>query len=68
MATLEQRVSYIEGRLDSLATKADLAKSIGDLETRLIKWMVGVQLGGIVAMAAVVTAVVTAIRLLGLRW
>ena len=31
MATLEQRVSYIEGRLDSLATKADLAKSIGDL-------------------------------------
>ena len=64
MATLEQRVSYIEGRLDSLATKADLAKSIGDLETRLIKWMVGVQLGGIVAMAAVVTAVVTAIRLL----
>ena len=68
MATLEQRVSYIEGRLDSLATKADLAKSIGDLETRLIKWMVGVQLGGIAAMAAVVTAVVTAIRLLGLRW
>ena len=64
MATLEQRVSYIEGRLDSLATKADLAKSIGDLETRLIKWMVGVQLGGIAAMAAVVTAVVTAIRLL----
>ena len=64
MATLEQRVSYIEGRLDSLATKADLAKSIGDLETRLIKWMVGVQLGGIVAMAAVVTAVVSAIRLL----
>ena len=30
----------------------------------MIKWMVGVQLGGIVAMAAVVTAVVTAIRLL----
>ena len=34
MATVEQRVSYVEGKLDSLATKADLA----ELETRLIKW------------------------------
>ena len=27
MATTEERVSYIEGRLDSLATKADLYKA-----------------------------------------
>ena len=38
MATIDQRVSYIEGRLDSFATKADL-------ETRLIKWMIGTMFG-----------------------
>ena len=41
MATIEQRVSYIEGRLDSFATKADFA----ELETRLIKWMIGTMFG-----------------------
>lgn len=41
MATIEQRVSYIEGRLDSFATKADLA----EMETRLIKWMIGTMFG-----------------------
>lgn len=41
MATIEQRVRYIEGRLDSFATKSDLA----ELETRLIKWMIGTMFG-----------------------
>ena len=43
MATVEQRVSYIEGRLDSLATKADLS----ELETRLSKWMIGMMIGSV---------------------
>ena len=52
MATLEQRVSRIEGAYEHLATKADLSQlenrltsDISQLETRLIKWMVGLQLG-----------------------
>lgn len=49
MATVEQRVSYIEGRLESLATKADLAK----LETRLVKWMIGMMGGSIVAASSI---------------
>ena len=71
MATLEQRVSRIEGAYEHLATKADLTQlenrltsDINQLETRLIKWMVGLQLGSVVALAAVVTAVATAIKLL----
>ena len=71
MATLEQRVSRIEGAYEHLATKADLTQlenrltsDINQLETRLIKWMVGLQLGSIVALAAIVTAVATAIKLL----
>ena len=42
MTTLEQRVSYIEGRLDELATKSDVASlearltsDVANLETRL---------------------------------
>ena len=43
------------------ATKADLAA----LETRLIKWMVGTQLGGVIALAAVATVVIAITRILG---
>ena len=60
MATVEQRISRLEGAYEHLATKADL----GQLENRLIKWMVGLQLGGLVALAAIVSAVATAIKLL----
>ena len=35
MATVDQRVSYIEGRLDSLATKADLANLRTELSTKI---------------------------------
>ena len=42
MATSEQRfITYEEAR-DIFATKADLA----EMETRLVKWMVGMMLGG----------------------
>ena len=60
MATVEQRISRLEGAYEHLATKADLSQ----LENRLIKWMVGLQLGGLVALAAIVSAVATAIKLL----
>ena len=58
MATSEQRfITYEEAR-DIFATKADLA----EMETRLVKWMVGMMLGGM-ATAATVALVVE--RLLG---
>jgi hypothetical protein len=60
MATVEQRISRLEGAYEHLATKADLSQ----LENRLIKWMVGLQLGGLVALAAIVSTVATAIKLL----
>ena len=61
MATVEQRVSYIEGVLPSLATKEDLAR----LEARLVKWMVVSQFLGLTAVATVGTAIVTIVKLLG---
>lgn len=60
MATVEQRVSRLEGAYEHLATKADISQ----LESRLIKWMVGLQLGSAVALAAIVSAVFAAIKLL----
>ena len=56
MATVEQRVSYIEGRLDSLATKADLADLKAELRGDLLKVVIGLggmQLLGLAAVAAI---------------
>ena len=52
--TTKERVSTLEGRYEHLATKADLHA----IETRLVKWMVGIMLmfGGMVA-AAIASAV-----------
>ena len=61
MATVDQRVSYVEGVIPSLATKEDLAH----LEARLIKWLVVSQFLGLTAVAAVGTAIVTIIKFLG---
>ncbi len=58
MTTVEERVSFIEGKLDQFATKADLAET----ESRLIKWMVTLQLLGLGAIAAIVA---TAVQLMG---
>ena len=53
MTTSERRfITYEEAR-DIFATKADLA----EMETRLVKWMVGMMLGGM-ATAATVALVV----------
>ena len=43
MASLEERVSRLEGGYEHLATKADLQA----METRLIKWMIGMMIGAI---------------------
>ena len=62
VATVEQRVSYIEGRIDSLATKADLSEMKAELRGDLLKVVIGLggmQLLGLAAVAAIM-------RLLGL--
>ena len=58
MTTSERRFITCEEARDIFATKADLA----EMETRLVKWMVGMMLGGM-ATAATVALVVE--RLLG---
>ena len=58
MTTSEQRfITYEEAR-DIFATKTDLA----EMETRLVKWMVGMMLGG---MATSATVALVVERLLG---
>ena len=57
MVTLDERVSHLKGKIDSLATKEDVANlraEISQMETRLIKWMVGTVLAGM-ALAASLT-------------
>ena len=60
MEEIQQRVSRIESDRNHLATKKDLAQ----LETRLVKalsdqtkWMVGLMIAAIIAVAAVSTAI-----------
>ncbi len=67
MATVEERLSRLEGAYEHLATKSDigvLMANIANLETKLatnkadlIKWMVGTLLVGIVATATIVRAI-----------
>ena len=62
-ATLEERVSRLEGGFEYLATKADVAELRGDLhalESRLMRWIVGAMLGSVAA-AAAVTGVIVAL-------
>ena len=62
MASGEQPITRSELReeLRHYATKKDLA----EMETKLVKWMVGVQIGGIAALAAVTTAILTIAKVL----
>ena len=73
MATIEQRVSYTEGKMESLATREDLAKEMGALEVRLtdrinrldasIAWkLAGIVVGGMTGGMAATAAI---LRLLG---
>ena len=60
MTTEQRYITYEEAR-DIFATKADLARVEGQLEarmaqmeTRIIKWMIGSQVGLVVAVAAII--------------
>jgi hypothetical protein len=56
MATIEERVSHIEGASGQWATKSDLAELKAELKgdiSSVIKWMAMVQLGGLAAIAAI---------------
>ena len=60
MVRTEERISYLEGKIDSLATKEDvgnLRAEQKELETRLIKWTVGTVLTGMI-LASSLTLVV----------
>lgn len=62
-ATLEERVSRLEGGFEYLATKADVAELRVDLhalESCLMRWIVGAILGSVAA-AAAVTGVIVAL-------
>lgn len=69
VATTGERLSHLEGGYEHLATKVDvqalgtrMVKQIAESETRVVKWMVGAIIGGIVAGAAMITV---AINLVG---
>lgn len=49
MATVEQRVSFIEGKLGALATKEDVA----NIKLDMLRWLVLVQFAGLSAVAAI---------------
>ena len=49
-ATVEERLSRIEGAYEHLATKADVSQleiRMVNSEARMIRWMVGLVLGGL---------------------
>ena len=52
MQSDDNYITYNQAK-DIFATKADLA----ELETRLVKWMVGMIFGGMVAAAAIASAI-----------
>ena len=72
MATLEQRVSSLEGVLPHLATKEDvaevrteLAKAAGDMaaeiarsESRMVRWMAAWTIGGMIGITGLVITVI----------
>jgi len=58
------RITRLEAKYDSLATKADLAElkaefkgELHALDSRLTKWMIGLMPGSITAAVAIATAV-----------
>ena len=64
----EERISRLEGAYDHLATKEDVAKvqteivgvrvDMAALENRLIRWMVGTVISGMIAIAAVTALII----------
>ena len=67
-SSLEERVSRLEGAYEHLATKEDVAKvqtevvsvraDMAMLESRLIRWMVGAVISGMIAISAITALIV----------
>ena len=60
MATIEERLSRLEGAYQHLATKSDIANldvKMANHKADLIKWMVGTLVVGIVATATIVRTI-----------
>ena len=65
MSSLEAQVNELKGIYQHLATKADVEalradmnERFGNLESRLQRWMVGMTLTFIIALASVVMAII----------
>ena len=68
LATKED-IARLEARVDTMATKEDIARlesrqsgmaskeDLAQLETRIVKWMVGLMTGSIVAATAIATLI-----------
>ena len=61
---LQSILQYYATKEDLSDLKVELTKDIGNLETRLVKGIVGVQIGGIIALTAVVTSVIAIMKFL----
>ena len=64
-ATVEERLSRIEGAYEHLANKADVSQleiRMADSEARMIRWMVGLVLGGLGAGIGLTTFLVRALQ------
>lgn len=63
MATVEQPITrtVLKEELEHYATKADLSREIGSA----VRWIVMLHLGSIVALAAIASAIVAAVKLIG---
>lgn len=64
-ATVEERLSWIEGAYEHLATKADVSRleiRMADSEARMIRWMVGLVLGGLGVGIGLTTFLVRALQ------
>lgn len=67
-SSTEERVSRLEGAYEHLATKEDVAKvetevvrvraDVATLEGRLIRWMVGTVISGMIAISALTALIV----------
>lgn len=78
MATAEERLSYLEGAYEHLATKADIARLEGQIETSnatlrehisnseksLIKWMVGTGIGVVLGLSAIIGVAIALVEVL----
>ena len=65
MSSMEAQVNELRGMYQHLATKADVEslradmnERFGNLESRLLRWMVGMTLTFIIALASVVMAII----------